>query len=115
MNGVGKMDRDLVLRGLEAVQQGDGAAALDLLKEMIASAAGGASDDAPASLSETDGDEAGAESDGAEGVPAPKRKKLSAEDRAASRLLTPSERRACRAQGCAPAAFLKLKSARGRS
>lgn len=56
----GNMDPSLVKQALEAIEKGDAKAALDILKGLVASAAGADPD--------ADGDEDGSEGDGAEGV-----------------------------------------------
>jgi hypothetical protein len=55
------MDPEMIKAALEAVEKGDTAAAMEILKGLIVAAAAGG---------EPDGDEPGAEGDGAEGVPA---------------------------------------------
>jgi len=76
------MNSDLVKKALDVIESQDANAALDLLKQWIASAAGADPDAAPDSQANalpadapTDGDEPGSEGDGAEGVPAPKKAK----------------------------------------
>jgi len=59
----GGMDPSLIKQALEAIEKGDAKAALEILKGLVASAAG-------ADASEPDGDE-GSEGDGAEGVAPP--------------------------------------------
>jgi phage I-like protein len=59
----GSMDPKLIQQALEAIEKGDAKSALDLLKQLVASAAG--ADPAP------DGDADGSEGDGAEGVSDP--------------------------------------------
>jgi len=56
------MDPKLIMQALEAIEKGDSKSALDILKSLVASAAG--------AEGEPDGDEPGAEGDGAEGQPA---------------------------------------------
>ncbi|MCL2724847.1 MAG: hypothetical protein FWD69_10470 [Polyangiaceae bacterium] len=56
------MDPELVKRALDVVEKGDAQGALDILKTLIASAAG--------ADPEPEGDESGSEGDGAEGAPA---------------------------------------------
>jgi hypothetical protein len=58
------MDAEMIKKALEALEQGDDAAAMEILKGMIVSAASGEEPEA-------EGDEPGAEGDGAEGVATP--------------------------------------------
>jgi hypothetical protein len=58
------MEAEQIKKALEALEQGDDAAAMEILKGMIVSAASGEEQDA-------EGDEPGAEGDGAEGVATP--------------------------------------------
>lgn len=64
----GSMDPSLVKQALEAIEKGDAKAALDILKGLVASAAGAEPD--------ADGDQPGAEGDGAEGQPAREAEKV---------------------------------------
>jgi len=61
--GKNGMDPSLVKQALEAIEKGDAKAALDILKGLVASAAGADPD--------ADGDDDGSEGDGAEGVAPP--------------------------------------------
>lgn len=61
--GMNSLDPSLIKQALEAIEKGDAKSALDLLKSLVASAAGAAPDD--------DADDAGSEGDGAEGVAPP--------------------------------------------
>lgn len=70
--GKKNMDPSLVKQALEAIEKGDAKAALDILKGLVASAAG--------ADPEPDADDAGSEGDGAEGVAPPAEATESVED-----------------------------------
>lgn len=110
------MTKDQATQALEILMKGDGEAALDMLKEIIA---GGASDsDAePEENAESAGDQAdpsnddGSEGDGAEGIADPNKKKNQAIDpRVVESRLTPRQLEICREQGIDPKDFLRVKA-----
>jgi len=82
------MDASVIKQAIECISSGDANQALEVLKNWITSAAGGdvappEPDDEAASVAaddhSADGDQPGAEGNGAEGVPAPKKTKSGTE------------------------------------